>query len=703
MENNNLIKFRVQNFRSVDDSGWINADNITCLVGVNEAGKTNLLLPLWKLKPANDEAIIPLIDYPRKKFADYKLTEGQEIFISADFNLTDEFSKKIAELTFWNNDFLKTVRVHRKFDATYEIEFPNSKLEYYNSECVFPLFDDLKTKIENLNTETHTETIKIASNSITSIEKIFKENKIDNEKFIKSIEILSQITEIESLEQETKQLTEKLIENFEIISDNFDYEILEVTDTEIIKQITDYIPNFIYFSDYGKLNAEIHLPTVVANIQQLPQQTLSEKLREKARTLKVLFDFVNLEPSEILQLGQENPQNRTEQIIEQETKKKKERGILLHSASSSLTNKFKEWWKQGEYNFRFEADGNYFRIWVNDDKREEWIELENRSRGLQWFFSFLLVFLVESRDGHSGSILLLDEPGITLHPIAQSNLINYFKSLSEENQLVYTTHSPFLVDAENLGQVKAVFVDDKGFTAVSEDLRRGVKNTENSVYPVNAAIGLTVSDTFLLGSQPVIVEGTSDQIYLQIIKNFLIGKKKINPTKELVFIPTGGVRGMSSVINLVVGRDEKLPSVILDADKQGKAKYNTLKQELYADNQNKLILLKDIIGKDYVEIEDLFPEELISTEFSRLYKGIDDDFDDIERNDKPIIQQIENFAKENDIELEKGYKVTLAKRIQKKSKNIHRKLNEEDINLWTKLFERIIENNQATKKSNKKK
>ena len=78
-----LTKFRVQNFRSIVDSDWIVSNDTTCLIGTNESGKTNLLLALWKLKPANNEPIIPLIDYPRKRYVDYKETEGEEIFISA--------------------------------------------------------------------------------------------------------------------------------------------------------------------------------------------------------------------------------------------------------------------------------------------------------------------------------------------------------------------------------------------------------------------------------------------------------------------------------------------------------------------------------------------------------------------------------------------------------------------------------------------
>ncbi len=109
----------------------------------------------------------------------------------------------------------------------------------------------------------------------------------------------------------------------------------------------------------------------------------------KARTLKVLFDFVRLSPKEIQELGEDevaNPNGRmTEEEIAESAKKRKERDVLLQSAGAELTKRFREWWKQGDYRFRFQADGDHFRIWVSDDRRPDDIELENRSTDCNGF------------------------------------------------------------------------------------------------------------------------------------------------------------------------------------------------------------------------------------------------------------------------------------------------------------------------------
>ena len=115
-----LKKFRVKKFRSVKDSNWIEVDNTTCLVGTNESGKTNLLLALWKLNPANDENIDPLSDYPRKQYVDYAKTHGYEVFVSAEFELEASLSNKLSAKTGFHTNLTKRVIVSRKYNGTYK-------------------------------------------------------------------------------------------------------------------------------------------------------------------------------------------------------------------------------------------------------------------------------------------------------------------------------------------------------------------------------------------------------------------------------------------------------------------------------------------------------------------------------------------------------------------------------------------------------
>jgi predicted ATPase len=88
----------------------------------------------------------------------------------------------------------------------------------------------------------------------------------------------------------------------------------------------------------------------------------------------------------------------------------------------------------------FDADGEDLVLHVSDQHNEFPVRFEERSHGLQWFFSFYLVFLVESGKAHRGAILLLDEPGLHLHPTLRAKLTALFERISATNQLIYTTH-----------------------------------------------------------------------------------------------------------------------------------------------------------------------------------------------------------------------------------------------------------------------
>jgi hypothetical protein len=630
------------------------------------------LIALWKLNPANNEPIIPLDDYPRKKYHSYEQTNGDEVFISAEFEIDSTTAISLSVNSGWHEDLMKQIIVKRKYNGEYIYEYTKNRLDNIEKSHLTDLLNNviIDYNSSELPNKEDDETNKNITNFINEeITKVSIKNKELSKQDILDIK-KNFTTFIETNYKRKSNLNSFFDNNLFLKLDKaisaFDANGIIVSD-ECKKIIKSKLPKFVYYSDYGNLDSEIYLPHVIENFGR---KDLGERERAKSRSLKVLFEFVNLLPEQILELGKEAPtehiieytvsqynNQKTKTVdkiekpknvdIEAESKKKREREILLQSASTSLTQKFKEWWKQGEYKFRFQADGNHFRIWVSDDKRLEEIELEGRSKGLQWFFSFFLIFLVESKDTHSNCILLLDEPGISLHPMAQMDLINFFNSLSKENQLIYTTHSPFLVSPNNLSGVHAMYVGENGESVVSPDLRSNKKIAEKSIYPIHAAIGITVSETLLYGCQPVLVEGISDQIYLQLIKKYVLSQGKYVNDKEIVFIPTGGVKGMSPVIKILCGRDNELPFVLLDSDKPGMEKQKQLQKDLYVDNKDKILSISTFINDGEYEIEDLMPIEELARTFSKQYRRVnsEDDFDYSYQRDKPIVNQMEEYAK----------------------------------------------------------
>ena len=572
-----LTSFRVTDFRSIQDTGWIDASRVTALIGTNESGKSNILLALWKLKPVRDGNIDLLADIPRSQYHVVRKAQPKPIFIRAKFEFAEEEAVCLSKMTSSPQEEMDVAKVTRSLDDKVSVSFPNATIQTdVEITSLGKVLSAAREQISALNAagsseepykRTVLEAIRRAEDSISRAE--------DKLSFVH--EVLGDLA------------PKKRLKNSEIVP-AFEAFMLRLA-ANIVYEL---IPSFVYYANYENLDSEIYLPHVIANMQR---EDLGGAEAAKTRTLRVLFEFVQLDPTEILKLGKESGGEK--QQIELDARNKTEREVLLQSASTSLTGKFRDWWKQGNHKFRFQADGNHFRIWVADEIRIEEVELEGRSSGLQWFLSFFLVFLVESAASHKNAILLLDEPGVSLHPIAQEDLFEFFDTLSKENQVFYTSHSPFLVNADQLDRVRAVYYDeegkDKGLTKVSADLRAMEKSKGQikSIYSVYAALGISVSQAILLGSTQIVVEGPSDQFYFSALKSYLIGNGLIQPKRELLFLPTGGASGIKAVVPIIAGKDEILPIVLVDGDHQGNQVADRLKKSLYKGQEDQIISLSE--------------------------------------------------------------------------------------------------------------
>jgi predicted ATP-dependent endonuclease of OLD family len=696
----NLVGFQVTDFRSVKDSKWIETDEVTALIGTNESGKTNILVPLWKFNPASEGEIDPIQDYPRNRYNEIRSLDGKPIFIRVKYTLMDEEKNELSRVSNLEPKNFEELIIEMDYDSNNYIKFPQCKIARdYDKEKLIEILEKVNASISSSEASKQEETLKEEINKCLSenIQKI----KSNDRKVVTRTEIEAVVTTLASINLDRAVKTSIIRPRFEKIREDISIILVglnkkEPTDIpEIEKYIYDHIPSFVYYSNYGNLDSEIYLPHVIANMQRAD---LGAKEAAKARTLRVLFEFVRLSAKEIHDLGKDTiegrpPQNQIE--IDEIAKRKKERDILLQSASTELTQKFKDWWKQGEYRFRFQADGDHFRIWVSDEIRPEDIELEGRSTGLQWFLSFFLVFLVESKKKHLNSILLLDEPGLSLHPMAQKDLALFFENLSKTNQILYTTHSPFLIDTDKLDRVRSVYIADSGYTEVSPDLRASQNKIQQqkSIFPVHAALGLSVSDTLLLGCIPIIVEGQSDQNYLTAIKSWLISNNKINPLKEMVFIPSGGVKGIKALLPIISGVSEDLPYVIVDSDGPGKKQYKELVDGIYNSEKDKVLEIGKFISISNAEVEDLFPKTMIAEAFDKQYRVIDFYCADSISPENAIIGQLEEFAKKHLITLETpGWKVVISKQVKLRILNKPELIanDSEYAKQWEALFEILL-------------
>lgn len=669
-----LVKYRVRKFRSVQDSGWVTLDQVNALLGENESGKTNMLLPLWKLRPSSNGGISLLSDAPRGEYTEVRETpdEDKSLFVTAIFELNATEINEIAEIASCPEEWLETVSMSRRFDGKYIIQFPNANPKrtcernsvisavnsfIQNLDDLQPNKTDVKPRIKiaelmsNLRAEVEKETSPVATRELQQV-----------------------INEVETLDMTKVSKTGGILDFRRNCLDSLGALLSEVStesptsNSDARKKALQLMPSFIYYSNYGNLDGEIYLPKV---IRDLEKEDLPARDAAKSRTLKVLFEFLQLSPEEILEMGKDitPPESADESTVQKRAEIKKERAVLLESAGTQFTKAFSEWWRQGDYVFSFRADGDHFKIWVSDSLRPDPIELENRSAGLQWFFSFFLVFINERYDTHQGSILLLDEPGVTLHPMAQKDLFSFFEGLSKDNQILYTTHSPFLMDPDKLDQVRAVYVDSDGHSCVSSDLRArvnsGTDSAQKAIFPVHSALGLTVSEVMFLGCQVVLVEGPSDQFYLSAIKNVLLGKGLIRTPREIVFVPAGGTRGIKSTSKILSHDEDDYPFILLDGDSQGIQAQQQLGETLFSGREEKISLVTEYFDLAAAEVEDFSDLKLVLAAANREFRG-EEDFEDKYDDNKPIIPQIIEYCETEGIDLHKGWKVDIARKVKQK-------------------------------------
>jgi predicted ATP-dependent endonuclease of OLD family len=248
---------------------------------------------------------------------------------------------------------------------------------------------------------------------------------------------------------------------------------------------------------------------------------------------------------------------------------------------------------------------------VSDERNEFPIPFEERSHGFQWFFSFYLVFLVESKKAHKDAILLLDEPGLHLHPTLQLKLIELFERISETNQLIYSTHLPFLIDGNHLERVRTVYLTgpEPQKTVVSNDVRP--TGDRDTLFPLQAALGYSIAQTLFLGKRSVIVEGMTDYWIIKALDNCLSTRSGGESLHEdTILITAGGtsrLMPLASIMLASTGVGERHLIVLLDSDKEGRNAARRF-EDVFRDASS-ILMLGAAIGVSEATIEDLVPRE----------------------------------------------------------------------------------------------
>ncbi|MDL2406951.1 AAA family ATPase [Rhizobium calliandrae] len=565
----------VTNFRSVDDSELFEVDPVTCLVGKNEAGKSAILLALAALNPHD---VTPAVfdkerDYPRRHLTQYEERHGDEeaLAISTTWELSaddmEHMSEQIGKGVLAKNEVTITRRYGEKPHVTVGLNFP-AALEF------------LYTKFELDSSERSV----LASATTTS----------------ELIDVLSKIT---SPTENHKKLKAYLDKNGAVT-------------THVGRLIMSILPKFMYFSSYDRMEGAIQLEQTR---QYIADGQIKNDAHRGARLFAEFLDYAGVSIDKITQVTTYETFN-----------------ARLQAASNNITDQVLEYWTQNpDLNVvvRIEQARSGDPSPLNTGTIA-WARIQNnlhrvdtpfseRSAGFVWFFSFLVKFAQVQKE-ETPVVLLLDEPGLTLHGKAQADLLRFFKEkLAPHHQIIYSTHSPFMVPAEELASVRIVEdqVEMKGPRRIPQGtkVRSDVLTRDpDTLFPLQGALGYEITQSLFVGKHTLLVEGPGDILYVQAISDALKRRGREGLDSRWTICPAGGIDKIRPFVAMF--SSNALHTAVLSDQAQGdKRKVEDLKKSEVL-QAGHFFTMADFLQRPEADIEDMFEPELFASMLNGTYE-----------------------------------------------------------------------------------
>ena len=585
-----LKKVSIHKYKSfLTEQSYEVEPQITRIVGKNESGKTALLEALAKSNYFEDNTEFRFnkdLDYPRSELI--KVRNENPPALTCEYELSDE------DISCVETAFAKGIIPRKNFCVT---SFYDNTSKASGVEIDFTVFKDWLISFFGVGDQG--KQLIRAADSFSSLESVVSEN-----------------AELPAMEQIQVQLGEIKTGagDFENRLEGYIYNTY----------LSPEIPKLWYFSDYFSLPCRINLNDFSTG---QPTNNLS---REEVKIANALFELSGLRVSDI-----QNESN-FEAFKAQ-----------LEATSNSITDDMFEYWTTNQnLEIRFEIEHapngvRYLNIRIYNSKHRVTLPLKNRSKGFLWFFSFLVWFSKIQGDKKSKYILLLDEPGLSLHASAQNDLLRFIdEKLAPEYQVIYTTHSPFMIDSLKLNEVRTVYdtQNPKIGSVVSDAVE---EKDSDTLFPLQAALGYTIAQNLYVSPKNLLVEGISDLVYLNHFSTILKDMGKEGLSEDITIVPVGGADKIATFISLMRG-NELSTVCLLDTftDQAAQARLKRMvEQKIIADK--KILYYHSIMGQAYADIEDLFDKEEYLVLFNGAF-GKSVQISELDTN-KPIMSQLKRL------------------------------------------------------------
>lgn len=579
-----LKEFRVREFRSIWDSGPIKVDDkVTCFVGKNEAGKTALLTALYRTNPiiAEHAAFDETYDYPKREVEDYRFevengNRGEAVIVEALYELDGGDMEVVAAV--FGSKALKNGIFTRK---TY----------YGKSNSKFCLVtDEVAARKHLADHPALPDELKDTLNGAA-----------DWDAFAIALDGAEATEAVKTLKGTVAKVREKGLASYIFNS-----------------LIWPRAPKYLYFDEYYQMKGQTNLNALIARED-------AKKLEDSDYPLIGLINLARL--------------NHRQLVTAKNTTELKNK---LEGAGNHLTGRIVKYWSQNQHiQMRFDVRDakpedppdmrEGINVWGEVYDTVHWAHtpLGTRSRGFVWFFSFL-AWYEDIKRQKQNVILLLDEPGLSLHGRAQADLLRYFEAELSAHQLLYTTHSPFMIDPAKFGRVRIVQdlgIDMKERLPKDQDGTKVLTNvfdaTDDSLFPLQGALGYEIQQTLFIGPNALVVEGPADMLYLRAVSAQLEREGRTGLSEGWVITPVGGSGKVPAFVALLAPQKGLNIATLLDIQNSDRA----LVEDLY---KKKLLKKKqvatygDFVGKSEADVEDMFDRDfyvgLVNSEFAKELK-----------------------------------------------------------------------------------
>lgn len=605
-----LISVSIHKYKSFElEQTFEVQKDVTILVGMNESGKTSILEAIAKTNYfQNDKKFRFNLthDYPRREKKNIDKLSSVPNAATCTYLIADDLMRQIDARVGKNIFTQNTISITTNY---------NNENAWDALQADFRKFIELKTKELGISS-------KALNDKLEKIKKTDDLNQIISE--YKDDTIIAGLNKIK-----------------EFVKNDWGWEnpIQEFIARTIIKPS---LPKFLYYDEYYSLPSRIV-------IEKIDDEELEE---EELKTAKALLELADLNPKDILAAKDFEDYvaelEATEAIISDELFK-------YWTTNGNLSIEFKIEAKEEKvkrtirnaYNTEEVIEVNIVEhildIRVKNQRTRVSLPLKNRSKGFNWFFSFLVWFKKIQEDKNSKYILLLDEPGLNLHASAQKDMLRFIEDLSKDYQIIYTTHSPFSIPSNNLERIRTV-LETKDGSKISDSIQ---EKDQNTLFPLQAALGYDIAQNLFIGEKNLLVEGVSDMIFLTTMSSILEQGKRVSLRNDIVIVPTGGLEKVSTFISLMRGNNLNV-ACLLDSytDPKSKAKFeNVIYQKLI--HKNKVRFFDEYCsGYNQADIEDLFYKEDYLKIFNQAFpEYCDIELTELDSSIKPIISQINKHLK----------------------------------------------------------